>query len=57
MRKQSEVNVKVKLKVKVRSKSKKLQYLEAGPVAKWLATCARKPKVPGSDPAASYAQL
>ena len=25
-------------------------------VAQWLATCARKPKVPGSSPAASYAQ-
>ena len=22
----------------------------------WLATCARKPKVPGSSPAASYVQ-
>ena len=27
-----------------------------GRVAWWLATCARKPKVPGSSPAASYAQ-
>ena len=27
-----------------------------GCVAQWLATCARKPKVPGSSPAASYAQ-
>ena len=27
-----------------------------GRVAEWLATCARKPKVPGSSPAASYAQ-
>ena len=26
-----------------------------GRVAWWLATCARKPKVPGSSPAASYA--
>ena len=29
---------------------------ELGRVAWWLATCARKPKVPGSSPAASYAQ-
>ena len=29
---------------------------EKGRVAWWLATCARKPKVPGSSPAASYAQ-
>ena len=29
---------------------------EIGPVAQWLATCARKPKVPGSSPAASYVQ-
>ena len=27
-----------------------------GRVAWWLATCARKPKVPGSSPAASYVQ-
>ena len=27
-----------------------------GRVALWLATCARKPKVPGSIPAASYVQ-
>ena len=27
-----------------------------GRVALWLATCARKPKVPGSSPAASYVQ-
>ena len=27
-----------------------------GRLAWWLATCARKPKVPGSSPAASYAQ-
>ena len=27
-----------------------------GRVAWWLATCAWKPKVPGSSPAASYAQ-
>ena len=25
-------------------------------VAQWLATCAQKPKVPGSSPAASYVQ-
>ena len=29
---------------------------KSGRVAWWLATCARKPKVPGSSPAASYAQ-
>ena len=29
---------------------------DRGRVAWWLATCARKPKVPGSSPAASYAQ-
>ena len=28
----------------------------SGRVAWWLATCARKPKVPGSSPAASYVQ-
>ena len=27
-----------------------------GPVAWWLATCARKSKVPGTSPAISYAQ-
>ena len=27
-----------------------------GITAWWLATCARKPTVPGSSPAASYAQ-
>ena len=27
-----------------------------GRVAWWLETCARKPKVPGSSPAASYVQ-
>ena len=30
--------------------------IDGGRVAWWLATCARKPKVPGSSPAASYAQ-
>ena len=30
--------------------------LGLGRVAWWLATCARKPKVPGSSPAASYVQ-
>ena len=29
---------------------------QGGRVAWWLATCAWKPKVPGSSPAASYAQ-
>ena len=29
---------------------------DIGRVAQWLATCARKPKVPGSSPAASYVQ-
>ena len=29
---------------------------DIGRVAQWLPTCARKPKVPGSSPAASYVQ-
>ena len=27
-----------------------------GPVAQWLATCAQKPKIPGSSLTASYAE-
>ena len=30
--------------------------IQEGRVAQWLATCARKPKVPGLSPAASYVQ-
>ena len=37
-----------------------VKYTEAlnilGRVAWWLATCSRKPKVPGSSPATSYVQ-
>ena len=37
--------------------SKDIVFLnKEGRVAWWLATCARKPKVPGSSPAASYVQ-
>ena len=32
------------------------ENLSLGRVAWWLATCARKPKVPGSSPAATYVQ-
>ena len=53
--------------VSILSKKKKLVQNECnrpigrlrsvvGRVAWWLATCARKPKVPGSSPAASYVQ-
>ena len=33
-----------------------INFLISGRVAWWLATCARKPKLPGSSPAASYVQ-
>ena len=42
---------KVLSRTKMKTKSK-----VAVRVAQWLATCARKPKVPGSSPAASYVQ-
>ena len=36
--------------------TKNRRFLKIGRVAWWLATCARKPKVPGSSPATSYVQ-
>ena len=40
----------------LRKNKKKNTRRNAGCVARWLAISARKPKVPGSSPAGSYAQ-